>query len=147
MNLSSLFIVFDEVFDWVILLICLCFSLLFVLNLVLLFFIRGLVTLFKQRGSIICAFFLSSVLYIEELPLLEVAQQVCGSCFLSMCFACQLSGTFYGFHWKFNIYLSVCLFDFVYRSWGFLCPVHTPDGEPCGLLNHMTCSCRKSAFY
>ncbi|XP_010460771.1 PREDICTED: DNA-directed RNA polymerase I subunit 2 isoform X1 [Camelina sativa] len=24
------------------------------------------------------------------------------------------------------------------ESWGFLCPVHTPDGEPCGLLNHMT---------
>ncbi|MBA0600286.1 hypothetical protein Gorai_006479, partial [Gossypium raimondii] len=27
------------------------------------------------------------------------------------------------------------------ESWGFLCPVHTPDGEPCGLLNHMTCTC------
>lgn len=25
-------------------------------------------------------------------------------------------------------------------SWGFLCPVHTPDGTPCGLLNHMTAS-------
>lgn len=24
------------------------------------------------------------------------------------------------------------------ESWGFLCPVHTPDGEPCGLMNHMT---------
>lgn len=23
-------------------------------------------------------------------------------------------------------------------SWGFLCPVHTPDGTPCGLLNHMS---------
>jgi len=23
------------------------------------------------------------------------------------------------------------------ESWGFLCPVHTPDGGPCGLLNHM----------
>ena len=22
-------------------------------------------------------------------------------------------------------------------SWGFLCPVHTPDGSPCGLLNHL----------
>ncbi|KAK4488645.1 hypothetical protein RD792_004414 [Penstemon davidsonii] len=32
------------------------------------------------------------------------------------------------------------------ESWGFLCPVHTPDGEPCGLLNHMTTSCRKP-FY
>lgn len=27
------------------------------------------------------------------------------------------------------------------ESWGFLCPVHTPDGEPCGLMNHMTVSC------
>lgn len=27
-------------------------------------------------------------------------------------------------------------------SWGFLCPVHTPDGSPCGLLNHLTSSCK-----
>ena len=27
------------------------------------------------------------------------------------------------------------------ESWGFLCPVHTPDGAPCGLLNHLTTSC------
>lgn len=27
------------------------------------------------------------------------------------------------------------------ESWGFLCPVHTPDGEPCGLMNHMTANC------
>lgn len=24
------------------------------------------------------------------------------------------------------------------ESFGFLCPVHTPDGSPCGLLNHLT---------
>lgn len=23
------------------------------------------------------------------------------------------------------------------ESWGYLCPVHTPDGSPCGLLNHI----------
>ncbi|CAD6920841.1 unnamed protein product [Tilletia caries] len=28
------------------------------------------------------------------------------------------------------------------ESWGFLCPVHTPDGSPCGLLNHFSHSCR-----
>ena len=28
------------------------------------------------------------------------------------------------------------------ESWGFLCPVHTPDGSPCGLLNHFTAACR-----
>ncbi|XP_062109933.1 DNA-directed RNA polymerase I subunit 2 [Humulus lupulus] len=33
------------------------------------------------------------------------------------------------------------------ESWGFLCPVHTPDGEPCGLLNHMTCNCRITSHY
>ncbi|WOL19443.1 DNA-directed RNA polymerase I subunit 2 [Canna indica] len=33
------------------------------------------------------------------------------------------------------------------ESWGFLCPVNTPDGEPCGLLNHMTCTCRIASFY
>ncbi|XP_020593048.1 DNA-directed RNA polymerase I subunit 2 isoform X2 [Phalaenopsis equestris] len=33
------------------------------------------------------------------------------------------------------------------ESWGFLCPVHTPDGTPCGLLNHMTSACRVSSCY
>ncbi|KAG5182121.1 DNA-directed RNA polymerase I complex subunit Rpa2 p [Tribonema minus] len=28
------------------------------------------------------------------------------------------------------------------ESWGFLCPVHTPDGAPCGLLNHMAAECQ-----
>lgn len=27
------------------------------------------------------------------------------------------------------------------EAWGFLCPVHTPDGTPCGLLNHLTVGC------
>lgn len=27
------------------------------------------------------------------------------------------------------------------ESWGFLCPVHTPDGTPCGLLNHISMAC------
>jgi DNA-directed RNA polymerase I subunit RPA2 len=31
------------------------------------------------------------------------------------------------------------------ESWGFLCPVHTPDGAPCGLLNHITIHCRPLA--
>ncbi|KAK3108488.1 hypothetical protein FSP39_008990 [Pinctada imbricata] len=30
------------------------------------------------------------------------------------------------------------------EAWGFLCPVHTPDGSPCGLLNHMTALCQAS---
>lgn len=25
---------------------------------------------------------------------------------------------------------------------GFICPVHTPDGAPCGLLNHLTKDCQ-----
>ncbi|KNA10898.1 hypothetical protein SOVF_140060 [Spinacia oleracea] len=33
------------------------------------------------------------------------------------------------------------------ESWGFLCPVHTPDGGPCGLLNHLTCTCRITSFF
>eukprot|EP00439_Symbiodinium_sp_Y106_P056638 s1806_g7.t4 len=28
------------------------------------------------------------------------------------------------------------------ETWGFLCPVHTPDGSPCGLLNHLANSCK-----
>ncbi|KAJ3410397.1 hypothetical protein HDV05_003831 [Chytridiales sp. JEL 0842] len=28
------------------------------------------------------------------------------------------------------------------EAWGFLCPVHTPDGAPCGLLNHLSHTCR-----
>ena len=35
----------------------------------------------------------------------------------------------------------MCIRD---RSWGFLCPVHTPDGSPCGLLNHFAHKCRIS---
>ena len=27
------------------------------------------------------------------------------------------------------------------EAWGFLCPVHTPDGAPCGLLNHLAAPC------
>ena len=27
------------------------------------------------------------------------------------------------------------------EAWGFLCPVHTPDGAPCGLLNHISLAC------
>ena len=27
------------------------------------------------------------------------------------------------------------------EAWGFLCPVHTPDGTPCGLLNHLSATC------
>jgi len=27
------------------------------------------------------------------------------------------------------------------ESWGFVCPVHTPDGAPCGLLNHISLGC------
>lgn len=30
------------------------------------------------------------------------------------------------------------------ESWGFMCPVHTPDGAPCGLLNHLTSHCTVS---
>lgn len=26
-------------------------------------------------------------------------------------------------------------------AWGFICPVHTPDGTPCGLLNHLAIDC------
>ena len=33
---------------------------------------------------------------------------------------------------------SVCMPTIVL---GFLCPVHTPDGGPCGLLNHATAHC------
>jgi len=28
------------------------------------------------------------------------------------------------------------------EAWGFLCPVHTPDGTPCGLLNHLSAGCQ-----
>ncbi|MES1907747.1 MAG: hypothetical protein MHM6MM_000805 [Cercozoa sp. M6MM] len=31
------------------------------------------------------------------------------------------------------------------ETWGFLCPVHTPDGSPCGLLNHLAAQCHIQA--
>ncbi|XP_057976334.1 DNA-directed RNA polymerase I subunit 2 isoform X2 [Malania oleifera] len=33
------------------------------------------------------------------------------------------------------------------EAFGFLCPVHTPDGEPCGLLNHLTSTCRITSYF
>ncbi|KAL0210350.1 hypothetical protein RCL1_004786 [Eukaryota sp. TZLM3-RCL] len=30
------------------------------------------------------------------------------------------------------------------ESYGFFCPVHTPDGSPCGLLNHLASDCHVS---
>lgn len=35
--------------------------------------------------------------------------------------------------------LSLTTFD---QLLGFICPVHTPDGAPCGLLNHLSAFCR-----
>jgi len=32
-------------------------------------------------------------------------------------------------------------------TWGFLCPVHTPDGTPCGLLNHLAARCEAVTRY
>lgn len=32
------------------------------------------------------------------------------------------------------------------ESWGFMCPVHTPDGAPCGLLNHLTAAAQPVAY-
>lgn len=32
-------------------------------------------------------------------------------------------------------------------AWGFICPVHTPDGSPCGLLNHLTKECQVTGTY
>ncbi|XP_038219535.1 DNA-directed RNA polymerase I subunit RPA2 isoform X1 [Zerene cesonia] len=31
-------------------------------------------------------------------------------------------------------------------AWGFVCPVHTPDGAPCGLLNHLTASAQVTSY-
>lgn len=33
------------------------------------------------------------------------------------------------------------------EAWGFLCPVHTPDGAPCGLLNHLAHQCMVQAHH
>lgn len=31
-------------------------------------------------------------------------------------------------------------------QWGFLCPVHTPDGGPCGLLSHLSLMCSAMTY-
>ncbi|KAI8052867.1 hypothetical protein BDF22DRAFT_685655 [Syncephalis plumigaleata] len=33
------------------------------------------------------------------------------------------------------------------EAWGFLCPVHTPDGSPCGLLNHLAHTCKVVTYF
>lgn len=37
--------------------------------------------------------------------------------------------------------MRVYMYVFVFFLSGFICPVHTPDGTPCGLLNHLTKYC------
>ena len=32
------------------------------------------------------------------------------------------------------------------EGFGFLCPVHTPDGGPCGLLNHLGANSGKKKY-
>ena len=32
------------------------------------------------------------------------------------------------------------------EAWGFFGPVHTPDGTPCGLLNHLSAPCKVRTF-
>jgi len=39
----------------------------------------------------------------------------------------------------FSLLAPICFTD---APQGFLCPVHTPDGSPCGLLNHLSRTCR-----
>ena len=43
---------------------------------------------------------------------------------------------------NFCIRLLDGIMEIVLNDLGFLCPVHTPDGAPCGLLNHMTAACQ-----
>ena len=47
-----------------------------------------------------------------------------------------------------NIYVEVCILCVILHccpmAAGFLCPVHTPDGAPCGLLNHLAAPCKVS---
>ncbi|KAI0557294.1 RNA polymerase IV Small Subunit [Gracilaria domingensis] len=33
---------------------------------------------------------------------------------------------------------SVSVRKLLPEAWGFICPVHTPDGAPCGILNHLS---------
>lgn len=42
---------------------------------------------------------------------------------------------------KLTLNLDVSIFELFFGP-GFLCPVHTPDGSPCGLLNHLSRTCR-----
>jgi len=37
--------------------------------------------------------------------------------------------------------LTLLLMRFSDVDRGFMCPVHTPDGAPCGLLNHLASAC------
>lgn len=96
--------------------------------------------LFRQKGLIFFVFFLIFELFIVGLHLLDFAPRVCENCYLSM----YLFG-------KFLMYLAWVLWSWFIsltsRAWGFLCPVHTPDGEPCGLLNHMASTCRKCTSF
>lgn len=59
----------------------------------------------------------------------------------SLGYALNECGTILFFQKIFCLSLMSHIFLMGYIS-GFLCPVHTPDGAPCGLLNHMAASCK-----
>ena len=44
--------------------------------------------------------------------------------------------------WGKNIVSFVAKFICSFIIEGFLCPVHTPDGAPCGLLNHLAANAK-----
>ena len=108
-------------------------------------FIRGLVSRFRQRGLTIYVLFRFFDLFIVGLHLLDFVRLAFGSCYPSMYLLANVVSNFFLFTLNYCIHGAFLVTPplLIYRSWGFLCPVHTPDGEPCGLLNHMTCTCSK----
>lgn len=73
----------------------------------------------------------------------------------------QISGLVVGVEWRnffrywsgfrsvhrgvyFSRFGGVSLRRLLPEAWGFLCPVHTPDGSLCGILGHLSMDCKVS---
>ncbi|KOB70880.1 DNA-directed RNA polymerase [Operophtera brumata] len=65
---------------------------------------------------------------------------------LSVCEPASVQGAHYRRreHQSDEIHVSLQLLP---DAWGFVCPVHTPDGAPCGLLNHLTTQAQVNIFF
>ena len=77
----------------------------------------------------------SLIISLQQSGFTVVADKLNYLCYLSH-FRCVHRGAF------FSQMCTTPVRKLLPEAWGFLCPVHTPDGATCGLLNHLAAPCQ-----